>query len=332
VILLSWMFKYGYVLLEQVAHGAREPPVLSIEMVNPTGELRPWLQLAIVGVVFLGLRALAPYLGTAVTVLLGGLALTALPASIAVLGVADVFWQAINPLALWQIIRALGATYVAIVAVVLIYGFGIAALQSHEMLPDWLLEALGVFAWLSLFSLLGGSLFEAREALGHEAIHAPERAAAKAQLQRDRLRSRFVDGAYAQARGGNLPGAWQAIEKELAVDGHRFDTYDWLLERLGRLEDQRLANRLAQDYIRRALGRDNGRVIEIVRQRLTLDAGFRARSAAETLRVAELMRLAGDRAHALRLLEDFAQQFSDAPPELLAAAQAQALALESRSK
>jgi hypothetical protein len=32
LILLSWLFKYGYVLLEQVAHGAREPPVLAIAL------------------------------------------------------------------------------------------------------------------------------------------------------------------------------------------------------------------------------------------------------------------------------------------------------------
>ena len=53
---------------------------------------------------------------------------------------------------------------------VLIYGYGIAGLSVHAVLPDWLLNALGMFAWLSLFSLLGGSLYEEREALGHEAV------------------------------------------------------------------------------------------------------------------------------------------------------------------
>jgi hypothetical protein len=42
VILLSWLSKYAYVLLEQVAHGAREPPVLAIEMVNPAADFRRW--------------------------------------------------------------------------------------------------------------------------------------------------------------------------------------------------------------------------------------------------------------------------------------------------
>ena len=32
LVLASWLCIYGYVLLEHVAHGAREPPVLSIEI------------------------------------------------------------------------------------------------------------------------------------------------------------------------------------------------------------------------------------------------------------------------------------------------------------
>ncbi|MGA2365786.1 MAG: hypothetical protein ABSG12_09865, partial [Steroidobacteraceae bacterium] len=52
LILLSWLFKYGYVLLEQVAHGAREPPVLAIEMLNPASEQRPLVQLALVLIVY----------------------------------------------------------------------------------------------------------------------------------------------------------------------------------------------------------------------------------------------------------------------------------------
>jgi hypothetical protein len=212
--------------------------------------------------------------------------------------------------------------------VVLLYGYGIAALAAYALLPGWLLNALAMFAWLSLFSLLGGGLFEERAALGHEAIHAPERAERRARWHLDRERARFVDGVFAQARSGNLAGAWESTEHELAASGHGFETYDWLLERFARLEDQRLASRLAQDYIGRALGRANGRVVEILRQRLALDARFHPRSAAETLRVATLARLAGDRVSAQCLLSGFAQYFADAPAEVQTAARAEAEALE----
>jgi hypothetical protein len=327
LILLSWLFKYGYVLLEQVAHGAREPPVLAIEMLNPASEQRPLVQLAIVLLVYLGLRAIATHVGVALNLALEGLALAALPASIAVLGIGEAFWQAINPAALWQVARALGPTYAGIVVVVLIDGCAIAWFTVHTMLPTWLLDASIVFAWLSVFSLIGGGLYEEREALGHQAMYTPEREAERRQRALEQERSRFVDVVYAQARGGNLSGAWRTLEQELAARGYGFETYDWLLERLQRLDDQRLASRLAQDYIRRALGRDNGRVTDLVRARLALDVEFRPYSAVETLRVAELVRLAGDRASAQRLVSDFAQEFPDAPAELQEKARSEAAAI-----
>lgn len=320
ILLLSWLFKYAYVLLEQVAHGAHEPPVLSIEMLNPAAQLRPWLLLIIIGAVYLGLRALDAALGAVgrngsavvltpavhamVFASLQALAFAALPACIAVLGIAQEAWQALNPLALWQVVRALGASYLAIVAVLLLYGAGLALLGAHHALPQWLDNALLVFAGLSVFSLIGGSVFEARDAIGLEAIHAPERAAQRARARLDLVRARMVDGAYAQARSGNLAGAWHSIEQELSAAGNDFQCYDWLLERLLRLEDQRLAERLAQDYIRQALGRDNGRVVDITRQALARNAQFRPRSAAETARVAQLLRLAGHRSYAQQLLAD----------------------------
>jgi hypothetical protein len=327
LLLLSWSFNYGYVLLEQVAHGAREPPVLAIEMLNPATEYRPLLQCVIVGAVYYGLHVLAGRLGTAFAMLLEALALLALPASIAVLAVGEASWHAINPLALWQFAHALGLRYVAIVVVALGYGSLLAWCVDQDMLPNWLLYAAMLFAWLSVFSLIGGGLYEARDALGHEAIYAPERAALRLQQEWDQERRRFIDGVYAQARSGNLTGAWQTIQKELAAHDHSYKTYDWLLEWLGPLDDPRLASRVAQDYIRRALGRDNGRVTELARERLAADPQFRPYSALETLRVAELVRLAGDRANARRLLEDFAQQFPDSPPELQAKALSEAATL-----
>jgi hypothetical protein len=110
-----------------------------------------------------------------------------------------------------------------------------------------------------------------------------------------------MDGIYGQARGGNHAGAWQALQRELAAHGHALEAYDWMLARLAAPELALLAQRLAQDYLSHALGRDNGRVLRIMRERLALDPAFRPRSPAETARVAELARLAGDRALAARL-------------------------------
>ena len=44
LLLLSWFFKYCFILLDAIVTGAHEPPVLSIEMVNPVDEQRPLAQ------------------------------------------------------------------------------------------------------------------------------------------------------------------------------------------------------------------------------------------------------------------------------------------------
>jgi len=229
-----------------------------------------------------------------------------------VLAIADHFWQAINPLALWQVMRALGASYLLIVGVALLLGFGFAALAGSGALASWELYGLGIYAWLALFALIGGALFEHRASLGLEAIHAPERLAQRLQVQLDAERDRFVDGLFAQARGGNPRGAWETIEARLEAEQQRNDAYEWLHSRLARHEDQRLASRLAQAYIHRLLGHDNGRVVELARERLGLDAGFHPRTHAETLRVGDLMRLAGQRGGAEAMLASFERDASTA--------------------
>jgi hypothetical protein len=305
LVLASWLFMYGYVLLEHVAHGAHEPPVLSVEMVNPVSEYRPLVQLLIVGAVWLAIRALSPHIGALATAVLEGLALAALPACIAVLAIADPFWQAINPLALWHVVRALKSSYVLIVGLALLAGLGLNGLAATGALASWELDALRIYAWLALFALIGGAMFEHRSELGLEAMHAPERIAQRLQSQLDAERDRFVDGIFAQARGGNLRGAWQSIEQRLEAEQQQKDVYEWLNARLARHEDQRLASRLVQVFIHRLLGHDNGRVVELVRERLGLDAEFHPRTQAETLRVADLLRLSGQRAGAEALLASF---------------------------
>jgi hypothetical protein len=307
------LFNYGFVLLEAIANGAREAPVLAIEMLNPVHEWRPVFQLALVLIVATLLSVVAVFVDAPLAAALAFLGFLALPASTAALAVGSSVWQSMHPGAVWHIARTLGVHYAAVVAVVVAYGFGLWWLARADVLPMWPLCALVTFAWLSVFTLIGGNLYEHRELLGHDAIDSPERRAARVQYEVDRERNRFVDRFHAQARGGNLPGAWQTIERELAACNHSFEFYDWLLTRLTEREDQRLAYRLAQDYISRALGRDNARAAAVAQRALQRDPDFRPRSGAQCLRVADLLRLAGDRPGAQRLLGEFASHFPNDP-------------------
>src|SRR3954465_424213 len=85
LFLQIWVVKYCYVLLEHIADGAAEPPVMSTDMLSPF-EVRPWIQLGIViGAAMLCAAIPSPPLRIAVTVLL----LALLPATVAVLGVGE---------------------------------------------------------------------------------------------------------------------------------------------------------------------------------------------------------------------------------------------------
>lgn len=315
LLLLSWLLKYGYVLLEAVANGARTPPVLSVEMINPV-EQRPLLQLLILLLGYAAVVGVARALGTAAGSLLAALLLIALPASIGALGVSGSPWQAANPVALWRIIGALGTDYLWISAMMLLYGAALVWMESWH----WSLLSIiaGCFAWLSAYSMIGGALYEARDALGFEPIDTPERRALRVQRQREIERERVFDSIYAQARGGNLAGAWHSIEREIAASSDEADLSDWLLHRLTGVPNARvalpLANRLAQLVITRSLARDDARALQTARDRLALDAEFRPRAAAETLRVAQLAQSAGDPAMAAVLMQGFEQRFPGSTP------------------
>ncbi|MGH8231295.1 MAG: hypothetical protein ACRESY_05685, partial [Steroidobacteraceae bacterium] len=277
-------------------------------------------------VVAAALHLLAELVNADLALALACVALLALPASIGALGAGDGALQALNPVVLWRIMRGLGLSYLGIVLAVMLEVGALLLLAGPAQVPSWLLIPLAQFAWLSLFALIGGALYEQRQALGYEPIDSPERRAQRAQRSLDKERSRFLDRVYGEARGGNRAAACDSIERELAVREHAFEFYDWLLERLTRLPSAALAARLAQDYISRALGHDNARVTVVARRCVSADADFHPRSSAETLRVAELARLAGDRATARALLAQFERHF----PGDAAAAQAARMAEQLR--
>src|SRR5215813_1982859 len=85
LILLSWFFKYCFVLLDSITAGSESPPVLSLEMVNPLDEQRPLAQAAIIVLGALLARTISNHFGHIAGLATGGVLLFELPASVAVL-------------------------------------------------------------------------------------------------------------------------------------------------------------------------------------------------------------------------------------------------------
>jgi hypothetical protein len=200
------------------------------------------------------------------------LALIALPASIGALGVGDSFCR---PSTRWccgtSCARCGWPTSAS--SPWCCRRRGAVAARQPLAAAAWLLIPAAQFAWLSVFALIGGSLYEQRTRSATNPSIRPSGAPRDAQLELDRERGRFMDTIYGEARGGNLAGAWQTIERELAVQ-LRLRVLRLAARSLGGLDDPRLATRLAQDYISRALARDNARVTRLVQRCLAADPSF----------------------------------------------------------
>jgi hypothetical protein len=320
LVTLSWYFKYGYVMLDTTMRGFEEPPVLSIEMVNPASEQRPMGQLLIILVFYGATRALEPVTGSVTVSLLRMAALALLPACIAVLGVSRSLIEAVNPSVLLKTIRVLGLRYLVVVAAVALpMAIAWFLFWRGTALHITVAFALIMFGGLATFSLIGGVLYEKRDALGIDAWKSPERERERAERDTHKRHERVIDELYGHWRGGARTEARQAAEQWLAARNYDFEEFDWLCERLLAWPDRRLAHRLAQDEIVRLLeAKRVSQALKVTRRHLAADADFRPARAAELIRLVTLARDAGDRALARRLLADFDQHYANDPAAAIA--------------
>src|SRR5579863_5906269 len=86
VMVMSWFFKYAYVLFDHTVRGFDEPPVLDVDMLNPLNEQRPLAQVVILALVYVAVTYVKHTMGSAVAVIIAAAAALFIPASVAVLG------------------------------------------------------------------------------------------------------------------------------------------------------------------------------------------------------------------------------------------------------
>lgn len=311
LILLSWLCKYAFVLLEAEAHGL-PPPVLSVEMVNPVGELRPLGALAwAVGATLLvgaARSALGPVVGGVLATLLAA----AVPAALALLAIDGSLLAALNPLAWLRVARGLGAAYpaVALAAIAYLYAGALAA----ATLPLAAAIGVAIVLLLSYSTLLGGAIWSHRDALGLDAVADPARDAQRAAAEAARVLDRVVDEAYALLRAREPARAWAVLDAWLASQGRGPEAYAALLARAADWPDARPAERLQRELVTRllVLGRAGDAL-------LAIEAAWRAGrrySPASGRELARLVAIANDVGHprtAERLVDDCAEAFPTDP-------------------
>ena len=207
-----WMFKYCFVLIEHLADGAPEPPVMSVEMLSPL-EIRPAVQL---GIVLADVGLCAQVDGAARTALAAVLA-ALVPAQLAILGLGERPWQAVNPLTLLRMIKGLGAHYLLLLGLASAY-CALLWLLWRSPAPITLDYAIALFCEISLFALIGGSLYLRRRQLGTEPSRTPERAAARAEAERVKERDRMIDEVFQLVRVGRHVDATKPLAEWFRAD------------------------------------------------------------------------------------------------------------------
>ena len=322
MIVLSWFFKYGFALLDRVADGVNEPPVLSYEMINPANESRP-LGLALVVAIFYGLtEALGRWFGSDVITVLRVVGALLLPAMI-MAQAAGGFVQSLNPVLLFRLVMRVPDSYALILAVLaaswllataMVNWLPAAALPFpvHIPLPESIRIAIVMYAWLASFAMIGGVVYVRRLELGFEPTHSPERDLEKADRERQREIDQLIDRIFAEWRGGAYGNAWRTVEAHLQRSSRRSDDLQALFRRAANWPDGRLAHRLAQEMLPHLLAaRRTGEALDIARSQLKVDPKFRPLQSADAIKLIELARDAGDRGTARMLLADFADRYPD---------------------
>ena len=204
--------------------------------------------------------------------------------------------------------------YALVLAIIGGYSLLIALLGRWELwLPVQI--AIYMFCILSVFSVLGGALYERRHELGLETWASPERTE---ELQRKhdlRDSEKAVTDAYGQVRVGSHTQAWQQLQTWLTSRGNAPDDYRWLCSRVAAWGDPRYITRLTEDYVDRLLAlKRNGEALDVVARRLGQDPTFRPKSAAATLQIARMAAGGGGTPRVARtLLADFPARFAGDP-------------------
>jgi hypothetical protein len=314
LLVVSWFFKYAYILFDHTVRGFDEPPTLDIQMLNPIDEQRPLAQVVILGLIGYAVYQTYDHVGTGAAVALAGVCLFFLPASVAILGLESNILKAAYPVYWFSLVRGLGILYGAVLLVVVAYAFGLRLLWTLDL---WLPVdiVIGMFAVLSVFSFLGGALYERRHELNLETWVSPERTAALEQKQTQRENDKLVHAAYGLMRAGSHIKSFQMLEDWLKSRGNAPEDYRWLCECTLSWDDPRYVTRLTEELIGRLLMlKRTGEALDVVARRLNLDPNFRPKSAADTLTIAQLAARGGGASRLARiLLSDFAARFVGDP-------------------
>jgi len=318
-VLLVLLSGYAFRLLDSVAEGRPEPPVMEGELVSGATERRPiWLAFIVVTGYWL-IQVLEKFAPEWLATVSAGLMFALVPAAIALLGLRHTNTVSVlNPLALMLTAREMGWYYLAAL-VTIVLALAVNAFAGSIPLAAPFVSFVQLYALLAVFSVTGGALYSRRHTLGTRTVKSPEQSEARRVKYETMDREQVLDEIYQFARVGQINKAYDHIRHEIANHPGGLPYHEAVFRSLSKWEDKTLALRVGQDLVSELVtGRRSGDAVDVTAQCLEWEPGFRLANAAEVIRLATAARQMGRPAIARQLLEDFESRYPDDPAREIA--------------
>jgi hypothetical protein len=196
LLLQLWVFNYCFEMIERVANGLFEPPVLDTNMLSPFAS-RPWIQVLLL----VGGGVLCWVVGGLAGGVLGGVLVLWIPASLAILGTDQPATETLNPRAVLRIVVGMGPHYLLLLAA-MAGGVALALALPALGVPLVVKVSAVLFYELLFAALVGGALYLRRAQTGFVPIHSPERTADRDERERCERRAKMLDDVFTNVRIG----------------------------------------------------------------------------------------------------------------------------------
>jgi hypothetical protein len=311
-MMMVWLTQFAFTMIDDVANGRREAATATVEMLSPFGDPRCWVHPALAALLAI-LLYWQPQIPQAPVLVAAWLLF---PASIGAIAVSSRVFDALNPIAIWQVMRGLGPYYVLLLVATLMGGaLGLWIAQSD--LWSVVRFALCELLLLEVYALIGGTLHLRRLELGFEPVSNPERELEQVEVDRELRRQKVFDDVYRKLRVRETPKAIAAarewfeslpnieLQRDLAA----------LVEASRSWGEPRALGNFAQGLITHFLAaRQPALALAVAEEAARQASGFAPALESDAIALARYAQQTGRKGVARILLQNFSAKLKDQPP------------------
>ncbi|MEO6185970.1 MAG: hypothetical protein ABIP38_09700 [Steroidobacteraceae bacterium] len=212
MLLMVWLTQFAFALIDDAANGVAETSAATAEMLSPIADPRCWVHpflIAVTGGVLFFNPSLPVWPAVAAAVLL-------FPASIGATAISGRARDAVNPVAMANLVRGLGRCYVLTVLWIGLCAFAAFIVNGSGMWSVLRIASLELLLLL-VYAFIGGAVYMRRMELGFQPKVSPERTEERLAHERGLERQRMIDGLYRDVRVREPDRAIASMKQWLAA-------------------------------------------------------------------------------------------------------------------